>query len=49
MFTIGVIIGALAASVGIGYYSGKHNTGDPAGDTRNNPFGNWEDSQPYNP
>lgn len=49
MGTLLVILGAVAASVGIGYHSGKNNTGDPAGEISNNPFSQWEDRQPYNP
>lgn len=49
MVTLGIIAGALALAVGIGYHSGKNNTGDPAGPTSNNPFSQWDDNQPYNP
>lgn len=49
MFTLLFIIGAGAACVGIGAYSGSKNTGDPAGPISNNPVSEWNDNQPYNP
>lgn len=49
MITIAIIGGLLATAAGIGYQSGKKNTGDPAGPISNNPVSEWNDGQPYSP